>query len=166
VAKDKKDKKDKAPKESGGKGMLVPALVVAVAVLGAGYLMSSRKASAHPAGAAGAAGAAATTTTTRTSPVDEGEVVKLDSITLNLADNRYLKVGIALQLAKGVAADKMTTHAPLALDEAIALLGDLTYAQLSAPGGRAQAKAELTDRVKKRFGGKVTDVYFTEFVMQ
>jgi flagellar protein FliL len=143
------------------KKTLVPALIVAVAVLGAGYMMSSGKASAHT----GAGGAAASTTTT-ISPVDEGEVVKLDSITLNLADNRYLKVGIALQLAKGVTADKMATHAPLALDEAIALLGDMTYAQLSAPGGRAQAKAELTDRVKKRFGGKVTDVYFTEFVMQ
>jgi len=143
------------------KKTLVPALVVAVAVLGAGYMMKGGKASAHS-----AAAAAAPTTTTTASPVDQGEVVKFDSITLNLADNRYLKVGIALQLAKGVTADKMTSYGPLAIDEAIALLGDLTYAQLSAPGGRAQAKAQLTDRVKKRFGGKVTDLYFTEFVMQ
>lgn len=160
MAKDKAEKKDKEKK---GKGHLLPAIILAVAVLGAGYFIGGKKGT--PASAAPAA-AAATTTTTAPSPVDEGEVVKLDSITLNLADGRFLKVGIALQLVKGETADKMTSHAPLALDETIALLGDRTYAQLAAPGGRAQAKAELTDRVKKRFGGKVVDVYFTEFVMQ
>lgn len=161
MAKEKKEPGDKGDKgkDKGGKGMLVPALILAAAVLGAGYMMGGK-------GGHGPAASAAASTTSTTSALHEGEVVKLDSITLNLADNRYLKVGLALQLAEGANAEKLTAHAPLALDEAISLLGERTFAQLSAPGGRAQAKEELTKRVKERFGGKVVDVYFTEFVMQ
>jgi flagellar FliL protein len=53
-----------------------------------------------------------------------------------------------------------------ALDAAIAVLGQHTYAQLIAPGGRASAQKVLSVQVKKRYDGDVLGVYFTEFLMQ
>lgn len=165
MAKDKaaKEGSGKDGKDKKGKSSLLPAVIIAVGLLGAGYFVGG-KGGGGGAPAQAHETAAEKTTTTEAHP--EGEVIKLEAITLNLADGRFLKVGLALQLAEGASAEKLEGHAPVALDEAISLLGDRTYAQLSAPGGRAQAKKELTERVEKRFAGKVVDVYFTEFVMQ
>lgn len=98
-----------------------------------------------------------------------GDVVALDSITLNLADGRFLKVGIALQLVEGMAPPataEVEGYAAPALDEAISLLGSLSYADLVAPGGRDAAKASLSERVAARYEDEVMGVYFTELVMQ
>lgn len=94
-----------------------------------------------------------------------GEVMPLDPITMNLADGRLLKVGLALQLPL----EPPSGHAvngSVALDEAIAYLGNHTYAQLAVPAARQKAKAELSHRVAKRYHEDVLEVYFTEFVMQ
>lgn len=98
-----------------------------------------------------------------------GEVVPLEPITLNLADGRYLKVGIALQLIEGVpvpAEAEIAGYAAPALDDAISLLGALTYDQLAAPGGRDAAKASLSEKVAARYVDEVMGIYFTELVMQ
>ncbi len=94
-----------------------------------------------------------------------GMVLKLDPITMNLADTgqtRYLQVGLALQLS--------TTAKDLdgakALDAAIGLLGEQTYAQLSAPGARTAMKNKLSEEVAKLYPDEVLGVYFTQFVMQ
>lgn len=94
-----------------------------------------------------------------------GEVVPLEAITMNLADGRLLKVGIALQLAEG-AGEEHPISGSIALDEAITFLGEHSYAQLAAPDARATAKAELSKRVAERYHSEVLEVYFTEFVMQ
>jgi flagellar FliL protein len=87
----------------------------------------------------------------------------MEPITMNLADGRLLKVGIALQPtyegAYGMSGAK-------ALDETIAFLGEQTYDQLAAPGARQVAKKELSKRITKRYDKAVMEVYFTEFVMQ
>jgi flagellar FliL protein len=94
-----------------------------------------------------------------------GEVVPLEAITMNLADGRLLKVGLALQLVEGAGGEHPISGS-IALDEAITFLGEHTYAQLAAPDGRAKAKAELSARVAERYHDEVMEVYFTEFVMQ
>lgn len=144
----------------GGKGKLVPAVVLAIGLIGGGYFMGGGKSKAvAPAAAAGEAA----TTTTLAAP---GEILALDSITLNLADNRLLKVGIALQLAKTAKTEEMKNEAPKALDEAITLLGGRSFADLSSPAGRAAAKEELSKKITEAYEGKVLGIYFTEFVMQ
>ena len=94
-----------------------------------------------------------------------GEVVPLEAITMNLADGRLLKVGIALQLVEG-AGEEHPISGSIALDETITFLGEHTYAQLAVPEARAKAKAELSARVAERYHSQVLEVYFTEFVMQ
>ena len=48
----------------------------------------------------------------------------------------------------------------------ISTLGDKTYAELSAPGGREHAKDRLAAEMSQLYPGQVVGVYFTEFVMQ
>ena len=105
-----------------------------------------------------------------------GPVVQLEPLTLNLADGRYLKLGLALQVTEAVAeevaaegaegAEEPLVDGARALDAAIAVLGDRTYAQLLAPGGRAKAKTLLEKEIKHRYEGEVLTVYLTQFVMQ
>lgn len=94
-----------------------------------------------------------------------GEVVALEPITMNLADGRLLKVGLALQLPLEPAGEEEVTGS-VALDEAIAFLGEHTYAQLAKPAARQEAKTKLSERVAKRYHDEVLGIYFTEFVMQ
>ncbi len=95
---------------------------------------------------------------------EPGEVLQLEPITMNLADGRLLKVGLAMQL---VAEPKEAeVSGSVALDEAISFLGQHTYAQLAVPAGREAAKQELSKRVSKRYHEDVLEIYFTDFVMQ
>ena len=119
----------------------------------------------------GGSGAAAPDPTTV-----EGGVETLDPITLNLADGRYLKVTIALQLSEAAtlaagsvdaaAATGPAVDGAKALDATISVLGQRTYDQLIAKGGREDAQKALTARVKALYKGEVLGVYFTDFLMQ
>src|SRR3954467_12966215 len=104
---------------------------------------------AAPAAAAGETGAASGAVGAEggdaATKLEPGETVGTgDSITLNLADGRFLKLGLALQLAKGVSAEHFASaESAKALDAAISYLGSKSYAELGAPGARDAAKAEL-----------------------
>ena len=97
--------------------------------------------------------------------VEPGEVLELEPITMNLADGRLLKIGIALQLPLEPASDHEISGS-IALDEAISYLGEHTYAELAPPAARQKAKSELSHRVSERYHHEVMELYFTEFVMQ
>lgn len=156
--KDTGDEEEAATTASGAKGKLL-AGVAAVALVSGGYVFTSGGGSADAAPG---------------EPVEEpvpvaGEVVALEPITLNLADGRFLKVGLALQLVEGAAppqGDAIAGYAAPALDEAISYLGGRSYADLVAPGGRDAARTALSERVGARYDGEVLGIYFTELVMQ
>ena len=147
-----------AAKKGGRKKLIVAVAVLAVAAAAAWtFLKPSPAASA-------------------TEVPQPGPVVQLEPLTLNLADGHYLKLGLALQVTEAVAEEAAAHSAegpaePLvdgarALDAAISVLGDRTYAQLLAPGGRAKAKALLEKEIRHRYEGEVLTVYLTQFVMQ
>jgi flagellar FliL protein len=143
--------------------MLVPAIVVAVALLAAAFLMKG--------GDSGGGSPAAAPTAEEVKPPsvqdgDPSDVVSLDAITLNLADGRFLKLGVALQLAPEAEVTDPISFGARALDETIDLMGGYTYKELSAPGARTKAKDKLSEAVSEAYDGDVLGVYFTEFVMQ
>ena len=157
------------------KGNLLPAVIVAIGLFGAAFMMKGGKAKAATTtsgkGAAATAGPGATTGSTTTMPTSAktlAQIAKLDDITLNLADGHYLKLGLGLQLSpKAVVTDYTTGgSASVALDLTISVLGADTYNQLMQPAFRAEAKAELDKEVVAAYGGLVEQVYFTDFVMQ
>ena len=121
---------------------------------------------------------------------DFGSIVALDPITLNLSDNHFVKIGLALQMSADWEENPPEdTHgggggghsggdeegpsgpppAPL-LDKTITLLGTYNMDQLSDPETRERVKAEISGWARDLYGHKgrvqVWQVYFTEFVMQ
>jgi flagellar FliL protein len=153
----------------GGKSMMLPAIVVAVAVLGAGWFMK---------GGSGGAPAAEATPTPEPEPTEhvEGPVIETDPMTLNLADGHYLKVGLALQLAApdeeaaagghGGGGEETGPSPAKALDLAISTFSTHTKAELSDARKREHVKEELAKEVTHAYHGEVVGLYFTEFVMQ
>ena len=112
----------------------------------------------------GAAPAPAEAEVVLTEPVVKGAVIRLEPIFINLKDERFLKLGMALQttLADGDA----ELDGSMALDAAIEVFSDQDIQQLVGGTGRSELKEQLIELVTESYGPQVTDIYFTEFVMQ
>jgi flagellar FliL protein len=97
-----------------------------------------------------------------TGPPKPGVVVKLDPIQINLADAHYLRVGLALQLVKGVKA----ADGSKALDATIGVFSGLPMSEVNDPKHRELLRNELVKELHERYDGDVMGVYFTELVTQ
>ena len=156
----------------GGSNNLIPAVVLAIGLLGGGFFMGGK--------AGGSAAVAAPQPTEQHAAEDEGHgpIQELETITLNLADGHFLKIGLALQMAASDAegghggGDAEEVPAAKALDIAISLLGSHTMDDLARPKERELVKKALSELVAEAYVDPeshepvVTKVYFTEFVMQ
>lgn len=135
-----------APAPAGKKKMLV-VLALVVAMAGAAYWFVLK-----PAPAEGA----------KAKP-EAGDVVALEPIQINLADGRYLRIGVALQLTKDV---KHKADGSAALDATIDLFSGMPLEHISQPAHRKELKKELEKELKHLYHGEVMGVYFTDFVTQ
>ena len=158
-----------APKS--GHNNLIPAIVIAVGLVGGGFFMSQGGGEAEAAPPANEPAHAAKVSEEAT----HGPVQNLEPITLNLADGHFLKVGLALQLAEvegGGHTGGEELPSAKALDIAISLLGSHTMSDLASPKERELVKKKLSAQVADAYidpvthESMVTKVYFTEFVMQ
>ena len=149
--------KKKSDSEDGEKGSRLRIVVVVLAILlvAAGvYMYLGNGSSDAPAGAQPVVVAA----------IDKGEVIKLEPIFINLKDDRFLKVGLALQTT--LTGDDVELDGSMALDAAIEVFSNKDLEQLVSESGRAQLKEALLTLVTEKYGAQVIDIYFTEFVMQ
>jgi flagellar FliL protein len=173
-------------KPGGSKRTLVTVILAALVMAGAAkVLLLTPESSASPCATTASTSAAASGVGSTAIPPDAapgsppasdpacapalGSVLKLDPVTVNLADGRYLRLGLALQLTEGADPKLLTEETgggSRALDAAVTLFGAKSYDELVAPESRAAAKAELSRRVAADSAGTVTGVYVTEFVMQ
>lgn len=126
---------------------LIALLVVLALIAGAGYFFLRPADAAHE-------------------PEPKGPVLKLESITLNLEDGHFLKLGMALQFSAEAAGEEEAPDGAQALDLAIDQLSNRKLAELNSTAARNIAKDRLVRAISKAYHGEVTDVYFTEFVMQ
>lgn len=141
-------------------------VAIAVVLVAVGAIVGSKVlgGSTTPASATGP-------TTTTTEP--PGPVTTVDSITVNLADGRFLKLGLAFEVhdaaeypPAGVEVDEYTKGFAREIDASIMVLSAFTYDQLVAPDGKAGAKAALLERLREVSDDAIRDVLFHEFVMQ
>ncbi|QZN87052.1 flagellar basal body-associated protein FliL [Cellulomonas sp. C5510] len=95
--------------------------------------------------------------------VELGAVQTVEPININLADGRYLRLGLGLQLTAEVVED---LDPSMALDRMIALYSMLPLDQVSSPEGREALKAELTAQLAEAYDGQVVAVYITDYVYQ
>ncbi|RNL62645.1 flagellar basal body-associated protein FliL [Nocardioides marmoriginsengisoli] len=98
----------------------------------------------------------------KSGPPVPGEVVTLEPIQVNLAAEHYLRIGIALQLVKGV----KEADGSKALDATIEIFSGLPMAEVNDPKHRAALKKELVKELEERYEKEVMGVYFTELVTQ
>ncbi|HEX2805818.1 MAG TPA: flagellar basal body-associated FliL family protein [Kineosporiaceae bacterium] len=100
---------------------------------------------------------------TPTSTFVAGKIIVMDTITINLANGHFLKVGLGLQ-ATADAGEEVTTSK--AMDAAITEFSGKTVDELATQAGRDAAKKELTKAIKKAYEKKVYEIFYTTFVMQ
>ena len=96
-----------------------------------------------------------------TPPPEPGEIVTMDSTQINLADDHYLRLGMALQLTTAA----HEADGSKALDAAIELFSGKKLTQIEGHK-RDALKQKLVEELKHLYHGEVMDVYFTEFVTQ
>ena len=163
---------DAAATPEKGKNKLIPIIIgVLVLVIAAGaywFLMGP--------GAAGATeeeDAHAEDTAHAEPSYTLGEIVTVESISINLAGGHYLRIGLGLQQATVEGADAGGGHGSeaelstaKALDAAIALFSGRTIEELSDPVIREDLKHELAEELKEIYHYEVVDVYYTDFVTQ
>lgn len=147
--------------------------VLAVALL---YFFLLKPGPNAPAPSHAAAPAAAVPTETAESGyADEiphdGPVVALDPVTVNLADGRFLLIGVALQLQEaggGHGGDEVepASFGARAIDSLISVMSRSRSDELRADTGLVAVKEELARTIVARYGGEVLGVYLTDFVMQ
>lgn len=92
-----------------------------------------------------------------------GQVLQLDPVSVNLADGRYLKVTLALQLTADV---KEAPDGAKALDTAVSQLSLRRVSEMSTQAQRAAVTRRLAKTIEARYDGEVMDVYVTEFITQ
>ena len=138
-----KDQAKNDPKAKGGKKKLIMIIVAVLVLGGGGYFMFLK-----PKGPPG--------------PPKPGDVVKLDAIQINLADNHYLRIAVGLQLVAGV----KEADTSKAADATIGVFSGLPMSEVNDPKHRELLRKELVKQLKERYEGEVMGVYFTELVTQ
>jgi flagellar FliL protein len=145
IAKTAPEADEESGAAGGGKKKLLLVILVLALAGGAAYWFLLR-----PSGTAEAA-------------PEPGAVVKLDAIQVNLADDHYLKVGIALQASKDAGEE---LDGSKALDQTIDLFSGQSMEDLSRRAFRDKLKQSLEHRLDEAYEGEVIGVYFTDFVSQ
>ncbi len=154
MSKDDKEATAEAPKKS--KKMLM-IIILAVVLLGGGgggaYFMFFKGDAAEAAEVA---------------PV-KGPVIAIENtMTINLADAHYLKLGFALQMTEE--AGEVEVDVSEAIDLAIDQYTGMDIAELETEKGRLKAKDELLEKIEKAYNVEdkhlVMGIYYTSFVTQ
>ena len=94
---------------------------------------------------------------------EHGKVQTVQAFSLNLAEERYLRLGLGLQLSEEVVEDIDTSKA---VDRALTLFSGRSLDEVSSTEGRTALKTELTRQLQEVYEGEVLDVYFTDYVTQ
>jgi flagellar FliL protein len=102
---------------------------------------------------------------------EEGELATLDPIIVDIreanGDAHHLKVGIAVELGKGVTDEEFKKQIPRIRDSAISYLRSLRFDEISSPSKFDPIRTELGERIARASGrARVQRVLFTDFVAQ
>jgi flagellar FliL protein len=144
-------------KKGGGKKKLV--MIIAPVVLvaaGAGYFLT----------AGGDADAESATTTTE---VVEGDVIEVDTLTVNLVgeEGRFARLGFAVVLKEGADTSVVGAKLPLLRDAAITVMTGYGSTELQTAEGMTKLRQELSDEMASLFpDGEIIRAVLTELIVQ
>ena len=108
-------------------------------------------------------------------PVEEeenviGPLYSLDTMIVNLADRggkRYLRVTMALELSDPEAMTTIENRLPQVRDAILMILPTKNYGEISTTDGKVALREQLKEKINTLLAMEsVTNIYFTEFVVQ
>ncbi|MCL6533947.1 MAG: flagellar basal body-associated FliL family protein [Armatimonadetes bacterium] len=154
-------KKEKAPKDGGdgkGKSPMLMIVIVLVAGLAGGVFvgknMMGSKAPPEP------------------KPPKVGSTVDLGEFLINLGEDSYLKVGVAIGLKEGIDGGHMKEEIPALKDAVLMAFAGRTKSELHSLEGKHKIKEQIRERINEVLEHKthekesVLEVYFTAFITQ
>lgn len=151
-----KDKEPAEGKQKGGKKLVLIVVPVALASAAGAYFLRGGSAEAA-------------TPTTSTYAHEEGEVLEVETLTVNLVgeEQRYARVGVALVLAEGAPAEEVEGRLPLVRDAAITVLTEFTAADLQTREGMMRLRERISEEAVELFEhGEVIRAVLTELIVQ
>jgi flagellar basal body-associated protein FliL len=100
-----------------------------------------------------------------------GPTAPLDAFVVNLNEPgsaRYLKTAVEIEVDDQKTVDALVRAKPAVRDEALRYLSNLSVADTQGEAAKAKIQGELITRMDKVLGGggRVRNLYFTEFVVQ
>ena len=99
-----------------------------------------------------------------------GPIYSLDTFIVNLADkggNRYLRVTMDLELANPELAAEINKRLPQVRDSILMILPSKRFDEISSVEGKIALRDEMLEKLNSLLTlGKITNIYFKEFVVQ
>lgn len=157
MSEEQTDQTEETAQKGGGKKKLVMIVVPVLVVI---------------AGAAGfflRGGDAAEASVPTTVPVVEGDVIEIDTMTVNLVgeEGRYARVGFAVVLDATAASGDVGKKVPLMRDATLTVMTDFNSTELQTAEGMERLRQELSDAVVAIFpDGEVIRAVLTELIVQ
>lgn len=103
-------------------------------------------------------------------PAEPGPVHTLETFIVNLADERgtrYLKTRLGLELSRPEVAREIEQRLPQVRDAILTILSTKAFEDIRSLEGKHQLRAEIAATINLLLvSGEVTNIYFTEFVVQ
>jgi len=99
-----------------------------------------------------------------------GPIFSLDTFIVNLADKggtRYLRVTMDLELDNSELEDELNKRLPQVRDSLLMILPTKRFEDISTMQGKTALRAEILEALNGYLAqGKITNIYFKEFVVQ
>ncbi len=153
----------------GKKGLPVKLIVVVFGVLlligGAGVVLKS-----GIIGQLAGGGEEAEATSQEKAASDMGPIYPLETFIVNLADQRgkkYLKTKLELELDGPIVVQEIDQRLPQFRDTILTTLSSKSFDDIRQLEGKYQLRAEIMTMLNQFLkSGKITNIYFTEFIVQ
>ena len=152
--------------------ILIGVVMVLMLGLGGGLFMMWNKLSALETRSQSAAENAEQGDRDSSVPVEKllGPMFSLDTFIVNLADEggkRYLRITIDLELDSEELESEVKKRLPQVRDSILTILPTKRFADISSAKGKTTLRDQMLERINDLVvRGKVTNIYFKEFVVQ
>lgn|GEM_PF-106741 len=147
--------------------IILAGFVLFMAMAGAGFYILWQK---MPASASKSVKAGETVTGKENPPGAIGPTHSLNPFVVNLADpggKRFLRVTMSLELRDQTTAEQVEKQLPRIKDKILTILSAKKFQDISTVKGKTDLRAEIAATIDALFSkGAVTNVYFTEFVIE
>jgi len=148
--------------------LLIGVLVVLMLGMGGGLFMMWNQISAL--GTHSAANASNDPNQEETIEHPLGPIFSLDTFIVNLADkggNRYLRVTMDLELGDPELEDEINKRMPQVRDSILMILPSKRFEDISTIQGKTALRDQILETINGFLGqGKITNIFFKEFVVQ